>query len=65
MKITMKAARVNARLTQENAAKKLGIAASTLIKWEKRPDRIPAYRQKSIAETYSMPIDSIIFLPTE
>lgn len=63
MRITMKAARVNAGLTQVEAAKKIGIAASTLNTWEKRPDRIPAYRQKQIAEAYKISIDNIIFLP--
>ena len=65
MRISMKAARVNAGLTQVEAAKKIGIGASTLNLWEKRPDRIPAYRQRQIAEAYNMPIDNIIFLPNE
>ena len=34
-KISIAAARVNANLTQAEAAKKLGIANNTLIKWEK------------------------------
>lgn len=62
MKITMKAARVNAGLTQVEAAKLIGIGASTLIGWEQEPDRIPGYRQKQIADAYKMPIDNIIFL---
>ena len=33
-KITLKAARVNCGLSQKEAAKKLGIAESTLYKWE-------------------------------
>ena len=65
MKITMKAARVNAGLTQVEAAKLIGIGASTLIGWEQKPDRIPAYRQKQIADAYKMPIANIIFLPDD
>lgn len=34
MKITLKAARVNAGLTQEDVKQKTGFARSSLIKWE-------------------------------
>lgn len=34
MSITLKAARVNKRLTQKEAAERLGIAVSTLIQYE-------------------------------
>lgn len=62
MKITLKAARVNAGLTQTEAAKAIGIGVVTLIKWEKTPDRMPIYMQKHIADTYKMPIENINFL---
>lgn len=63
IKITLKAARVNAGLTQAEAAKRLEISPSTLIKWEQKPYLIPAYRQHSISELYNIPADSLIFLP--
>lgn len=34
-KLTLKAARVNAGLTQQQVAEQTGIARSTLIRWEK------------------------------
>ena len=34
MRITLKAARVNAKLTQEEAAKRIGVAKKTIHNWE-------------------------------
>lgn len=63
LKISIRAARVNAGLTQVDAAKLLDISVNTLIKWESRPELIPAYKQRAISETYQIPIDNLIFLP--
>ena len=49
LKITLKAARVNAGLTLEEAAKTLGISRSTLISWEKHPEKINALYQSKIS----------------
>lgn len=65
LKITLKAARVNAGLTQSEAAKLLGIGKDTLLKWEKEPWKTNGQYQKKISETYKMPIDNIIFLPKD
>lgn len=65
MQITLKAARVNANLRQEEAAKALGISVSTLIKWEQQPEVISSLRQRDIAQVYGIPIDNIIFLPRD
>ena len=43
-KITMKAARVSAGLTQEEIAEKMGVSRSTVIDWENGKRQIkPAY----------------------
>lgn len=65
IKITIKAARVNAGLNQVEAAKRLDISPSTLIKWEQCPDQIPGYRLHSISEVYNIPVDNLIFLPRD
>lgn len=62
LKITLKAARVNAGLTIRDAAKIIGVAASTLISWEKNPEKISALFQSRIAEAYGISTDNIIFL---
>jgi DNA-binding XRE family transcriptional regulator len=63
LKISIRAARVNAGLTQVEAADLLGVSEGTLVKWESRPELIPAYMQRAISETYQIPIDNLIFLP--
>ena len=62
LQITLKAARVNAGLTQVEAAKKLGKSPNTIILWENgtiAPDRANLYL---LAEIYGISIDNI-FLP--
>lgn len=65
MGISLKAARVNAKLTQKEASKKLGVSVSTIVSWEKEPEKVSALMQKKIEETYGIPIDKIIFLPED
>lgn len=61
IQISLKAARVNARLTLVSASKAIGIGKDTLIKWEKRPELVnPLYQQK-ISKAYDFPIDYIFF----
>lgn len=62
-KITLKAARVNAGYTLEEASKKLGIARSTLFNWEKEPWKVRAGSQANISSVYDIDIDYITFLP--
>ncbi len=57
--ISLKAARVNARLTLINAAKAIGIGKDTLIKWERNSGLVNPIYQKKISEAYSCPIDKI------
>lgn len=64
MAISPKAARVNAGLTQTEAAKSLGISKGTLANYEKyrtSPDVIMA---EKIAALYQMSVNDIIFVPS-
>ena len=59
--ITLRAARVNAGLTQAAAAKEIGVSVSTLKKWEKG---IAFPRQPHImklCEVYGVAYDNIFF----
>lgn len=59
--ISMRAARVNADLSQEEAAKRLGISRATLQNYEAGntiPDIITARR---IGDVYGFPVDYIFF----
>lgn len=62
-KITLKSARVNAGLTQEQAAPIIGIGLSTLKKWEKGETYpTPPYIDK-MCELYGVNYDNINFKP--
>lgn len=61
IKISLAAARVNARLTQREVAKKLGVTTNTIVAWEKSRREPSVTQAKALAETYGMPFDSIIF----
>ena len=63
MKVTLKAARVNAGLTQAAAAEKLGIGESTLQQWETGKRCPRADRMGEICDLYGCSTDDIIFLP--
>lgn len=63
LQITLEAARVNANMTQEEAADKLGVSRQTIINWEKGriTPRVP--EMKAISLIYNIPEDNI-FLPS-
>lgn len=60
-KITLKAARVNAKLSQKAAADALGVNVSTLQNYE-TGKTVPDWEMvKRIEQVYRFPIDYIIF----
>lgn len=61
-KISLKAARVNANLTQAEAAKRIGIDRTTLVKWESHPESVRSIYHKQIASVYGIDSDAISFL---
>lgn len=62
-KLTLKALRINTGLSQETAAKKLGIAPSTLSKWENAKSFPNAIEIGEIEQLYNTSYNDIIFLP--
>lgn len=59
MKITLKAARVNAGLTQEAAAKATGFSRSALFRWE-RGDTSPSVSKLArLCELYHVNMEDI------
>lgn len=65
MAITLKAARVNAGLTQKEAAKKLNISKGTLASYEMYRTIPSVDTAKKIADLYGLEVDGIIFLPKD
>lgn len=62
MQMTLKAARVNARLTQKEVCDTVNVAVSTLIRWE-QDETFPTVPQlKKLCELYGCHMDDI-FIP--
>lgn len=63
LKITLEAARVNAGLSQKEAANRLNISNTTLGKWENGETFPGADKIPDICELYGIHYDHINFLP--
>ncbi len=62
IQISLAAARVNARMTQEEVAKRLKIGKKTIVNWEKGTS-IPSFADVNmLSQIYGIPVDNI-FLP--
>ena len=60
MQITLKAARVNKRLTQREAAKYLKVNFQTISKYEIDSSKIPMKLLKDMCSLYKIPMNYII-----
>lgn len=64
IKISLAAARVNARLTQEEVAKKMHVSKKTIINWEKGVV-VPSFATiNALSDIYKIP-ENNIFLPKQ
>lgn len=63
MKLTLKAARVNAGLTQTEFADALGVSKMTVLEWEKGKRRVRPVYMPMIAQVTGVSVNDII-LPT-
>lgn len=61
-RVTLEAARVNAHLSQKEAAKKLRISNKTLGSWENGGSYPPANKLAEMCALYDVPYDNLIFL---
>lgn len=59
MKISLRAARVNANLTIIEAKDKIGVDYTTLCRWEKNPNTVKAESQDKICEVYGIAKEQI------
>jgi DNA-binding XRE family transcriptional regulator len=57
--ISMAAARVNANLTQEKAAEKLGVSKDTVIRWESGKTTPSTAIVMAMALVYNIPVEYI------
>ena len=65
MKLTLKAARVNAGLTQAEVANHLGINKGTLVNYEKYRTIPDIGMAKMMASLYGVSVNDLIFLPND
>lgn len=63
-KITLRAARTNANLTQKEAAKKIGVSKDTISNWENGITSPSVEKFKQIEKIYGISYDELDFLPT-
>lgn len=61
MAIQLKAARVNANLTQEDVAKRLKVSKNTIVNYESYKSKPSVARAKVLADMYGMGVDDIIW----
>ena len=61
--MSLAAARVDAKLTQEDVAKALHVTKNTVVAWEKGTTEPKLSQALALCELYDRPIDDI-FLPT-
>ena len=60
-KITLKAARVNANLSQQDAAERIGVAVSTLRNWEAGKTFPTQPKIETMCEVYGISFDVLFF----
>ena len=60
-RISLEAARVNAGMTQPQAAQALGVSVATILKWEKGTTLPTIDKAIALASLYSVPLDAIDF----
>ena len=65
MKVSLKSARVNCGLSQQEAAEKLGVSRTTLQSWETYKSYPTVAQLPRIETVYKVKYDDIIFLPSD
>lgn len=64
LKISLKAARVNANMTQDDVCREMHISKKTLGNWEQGAVNIPFISLTALSNLYNVPVDNI-FLKTK
>ena len=65
MKVTLKAARINANLTQDEAASLIGVSSRSISLWESGKTYPSVEKIPGIERAYGVTYADIIFLPTD
>lgn len=65
MPMTLKAARVNCGMNQQEAAEKIGVSRTTIQSWESYRSFPTVLQLPAIEAAYNVKYDDIIFLPKD
>lgn len=65
MKVSLKSARVNCGLNQQEAAERLGVSRTTLQSWETYKSYPTVEKLPKIEMVYNVKYDDIAFLPSD
>lgn len=65
MKVSLKAARINAGMTQQEVCKKMNISNKTLVSWESCETFPKVTQAMDLCDLYGMSIDDVTFLPND
>lgn len=65
IQISLAAARVNARMTQDDTAKAMQVSKNTVVNWENGRSEPTLSQARKLADMYGIPLECIIFLPCE
>jgi putative transcriptional regulator len=63
-KVTLPVARKIANLTQKGLGAAIGVSESTVANWEKGKTEPSVEQARKISDVVGIPLDSIIFLPS-
>lgn len=64
IRISLAAARVNAKLTQEDVAKEMQVSKNKVVNWESGRQEPTISQARRLSDLYRMPLD-YIFLPAK
>lgn len=62
LQISLAAARVNAKMTQDDVARAMHVSKQTVVSWEKGNSEPSISQGRELSELYKMPLEHI-FLP--
>lgn len=61
LQISLAAARVNAKMTQEEAAQSLHVSKQTIVNWESGKAEPKTSQARELSKLYNMPLEYIFF----
>jgi len=61
LQISLAAARVNAKMTQEDVAKLLRVSKNTVVNWEKGESEPKIFQARVLSKAFKMPLENISF----